>query len=62
MIRQTTTRTGLRVTARVMSGAYPTGRKVSAAEFKAIRLTRHETCPQWNYTIHPQGAKNTELN
>ncbi|MBN9119689.1 MAG: hypothetical protein J0I06_11125 [Planctomycetes bacterium] len=50
------------MTARVMPGAYPTGRKVSAAEFKAIRLTRHETCPQWNYTIHPQGAKNTELN
>jgi hypothetical protein len=62
LIRQTTTRTGLRVTARVMPKAYPTGRKVSAAEFKDIRLTRHETCPQWNYTIHPQGAKNTELN
>ncbi|MBN8907082.1 MAG: hypothetical protein J0H99_10755 [Rhodospirillales bacterium] len=43
VIRQTTTLTGLRVTARVMSGAHPTGRKVSAAEFKAIRLTRHDT-------------------
>lgn len=44
-----------------MPGAYPTGQKVTAAAFRAIRLTRHETCPQWNYTIHPRtGGKNTE--
>ncbi len=61
LIRRTTTRTGLRVTARVMTGEYPTGRTVSAAEFKGIKLTRPTTCPQWNYTIHPRtGAKNTE--
>jgi hypothetical protein len=54
LIRRTTTRTGLTVSARVMPKAYPTGRKVSAAEFKVIRLTRPETCPQWNYTIHPR--------
>ena len=60
-IRRTTTSTGLTVTARVMPKAYPTGRKVSAAEFKAIKLTRPATCPQWNYTIHPRtGSKNTE--
>jgi hypothetical protein len=61
LIRRTTTSTGLKVTARVMPGSYPTGQKVTAAEFKAIRLTRPETCPQWNYTIHPRaGGKNTE--
>ncbi len=61
LLWRTTTATGLRVTARVMPKAYPTGRKVTAAEFKAIQLTRHETCPQWNYTIHPRtGGKNTE--
>lgn len=61
LIRRTTTATGLTVTARVMPGAYLTGRKVTAAEFEAIRLTRPETCPQWNYTIHPRsGGKNTE--
>ena len=61
LIRRTTTRTGLRVTARQMTGAYPTGRKVSAAECKAIKLTRPATCPQWNYTIHPRtGGRNTE--
>jgi Rhodopirellula transposase DDE domain len=60
LIRRTTTATGLRVTARVMAQEYLTGRKVPAAEFRAIRLTRHETCPQWNYTIHPRtGGKNT---
>jgi hypothetical protein len=61
LIRRTTTATGLKVTARLMPGTYPTGRKVTAAEFKAINLTRHETCPKWNYTIHPRTAgKNTE--
>jgi hypothetical protein len=61
LIRRTTTETGLRVTARGMSRDDPTGRKVSATEFRAIRLTRPETCPQWNYTIQPRtGGKNTE--
>lgn len=61
LIRRTTTATGLKVTARVMPKAYPTGVKVSAAVFRAIKLTRPNTCPQWNYTIHPRtGAKNTE--
>ena len=60
LIRRTTTQSGLKVTARVMTKAYPTGRKVSRAQFKAIKLTRPETCPQWNYTIHPRtGGKNT---
>ena len=61
VIRRTTTATGLRVTAREMAGPYPTGRKVTPTEYQAIRLTRHETCPKWNYTIHPRtGGKNTE--
>jgi hypothetical protein len=61
LIRRTTTATGLKVTARVMPKVYPIGRKVTEAEFKAIRMTRPDTCPQWNYTIHPRtGGKNTE--
>jgi hypothetical protein len=61
LIRRTTTATGLTVTARVMPKAYPTGRKVTAAEFRAIKLTRPDTCPQWNYTIHPRtGGSSTE--
>jgi hypothetical protein len=61
LIRRTTTTTGLKVTARLMPKAYRTGLKVTATEFKAIKLARHETCPKWNYTIHPRtGGRNTE--
>jgi hypothetical protein len=60
-IRRTTTATGLKVAAREMPGVYPTGRTVTAAEFRGINLTRPGTCPQWNYTIHPTTpGKNTE--
>jgi hypothetical protein len=57
-IRRTTTTSGLKVTATHLERTYPTGLKVSKAEFKAIQLTRHDTCPQWNYTIRPH-PKNT---
>lgn len=60
-IRRTTTRTGLKVTATRLEKTYETGQRVSRADFKAIQLTRHETCPQWNYTIRPRASpKNTE--
>jgi hypothetical protein len=58
-IRRTTTATGLRVTATHLDRTYPSGVKVSKAEFNAIALTRHEVCPQWNYTIRPR-RKSTE--
>jgi hypothetical protein len=53
-IRRTTTATGLRVTATYFDRTYQTGLKVSQAEFKALQLTRHDVCPQWNYTIRPR--------
>jgi hypothetical protein len=60
-IRRTTTKTGLKVTATHLDRTYQKGLKVSKAEFKAIQLTRHVVCPQWNYTIRPQPiAKMTE--
>ena len=58
-IRCTTTRTGLKVTATCFEKTYLTGLKVSKAEFKNILLTRHDVCPQLNYTIRPH-PKNTE--
>ena len=58
-VRRTTTETGLKVTATHFDRTYQTGLKVSQSEFEAIRLTRHEICPQWNYTIRPN-LKNTE--
>jgi hypothetical protein len=58
-IRRTTTATGLKVTASYFQRTYQTGLKVSNAEFKTIQLTRHDVCPQWNYTIRPRSI-NTE--
>lgn len=59
-IRRTTTRTGLKVTATQFQKTYVTRQRVSNADFKAIRIKRHDTCPQWNYTIHPRTIQNTE--
>ena len=58
-IRRTTTTTGLKVTATYFDRTYLIGLKVTNAEFKTIQLTRHDICPQWNYTIRPR-PKNTE--
>ena len=60
-IRRTTTRTGLKVTATHFEKTYQTGQRVSNFEFKNIKLTRHDICPQWNYTIRPRASpQNTE--
>jgi transposase len=53
LISHTTTRKGLRVKARLDRQIYKTGRKVKDAELQALRLTRHELHPSWNYTIEP---------
>jgi hypothetical protein len=58
-IRRTTTTTGLSVTATHFDRTYQTGLKVSKAEFNELQMTRHNVCPQWNYTIRPD-PKNTE--
>jgi len=53
LISHTTTRKGLRVKARLDCQTYETGRKVKDADLQALRLTRHELHPTWNYTIEP---------
>ena len=53
-IHRTTTKTGLKVTATYFDKIYETGLKVSKKEFETIQLTRHDVCPQWNYTIRPR--------
>ena len=53
-IRGTTTETGLKVKAFIVDGHYEKGVKVSDQEMEALNLERHDTCPQWNYTIKPQ--------
>jgi hypothetical protein len=51
-LRATTTRSGLRMTARLNDRTYATKIKVSDQEMKSLNLGRQDTCPQWNYAYH----------
>lgn len=53
-IRGTTTRTGLRVTARLDERHYPKKIKVPDHEMKQLNIHKTRSCPQWNYTIKPE--------
>jgi hypothetical protein len=50
-LRDTTTTTGLKVTARLLEGIYHTGKCAADAVMKSLTLERHTVCLQWNYTI-----------
>ena len=52
--RTTRTRSGLTVTAYLDRRHYPCGLKPSPDQIASLRLQRHETLPEWNYTIRPQ--------
>lgn len=52
--RTTTTQTGLRVTAYLDRHHYDCGVKPTQDQLAALRLQRHATLPEWNYTINPQ--------
>jgi len=52
-IRTTKTKTGLRVRATLMKGAYPKGIKPTTAQMTQVNLLPHDILPQWNYTIAP---------
>ena len=52
-IRTTTTRTGLRVRARLERKHYAIGEKIADWEMTDLCLNRHETNPNWNYTLTP---------
>jgi DDE family transposase len=51
--RTTRTQTGLTVTAYLDRRFYPCGLKPSPDQIASLRLHRHETLPEWNYTIRP---------
>jgi hypothetical protein len=53
-IRGTKTETGLRVKATSIGRKYQKGVKVTDQQMTKLCLQRHKTCPDWNYTIHPQ--------
>lgn len=52
--RTTRTQTGLNVTAYLDRHHYPCGVKPTPEQIVSLRLHRHETLPNWNYTIKPQ--------
>ena len=55
-LRGTTTSTGLTVQAARLDGDFPTGEHVPDATMARLNITRHDTCPTWNYTIQPRTA------
>lgn len=55
-IAETTTHTGLKVRAYLVTTPYATGIKVSDEEMAMLNIQAHSVCPQWNYTIYPRPA------
>ena len=55
-IRDTTTKTGLKVKAFLVDREYEKGVKVSDKEMAALNLVRRSICPNWNYLIRPRCA------
>jgi hypothetical protein len=53
-LRGTRTETGLRVEAFVLRKKYRDGIQVTEQQMRTLRITRHEVCPTWNYTIKPR--------
>jgi hypothetical protein len=53
-LRDTTTQTGLRVTAHLVTQVYQKGLEVADEVMAALNITYHTICPQWNYTIRPR--------
>jgi hypothetical protein len=53
-LRSTKTRTGLRVEATLFDTLYEKGLSVTDAEMKLLMIEKHDTCPNWNYTIRPR--------
>ena len=54
LIAATTTRSGLKVHARIDDRKYEKAIKVSDAELAAVNLNGHDFHPEWNYTISPR--------
>ena len=54
LIANTTNRGGLVVRAQIDRGRYPTGEKISAKEFRAIKIEADDFHGEWNYVIRPR--------
>jgi transposase len=53
LIGNTTTKTGLKIKAKIDNKTYLTGKKVSDEELKTIRIKKDKFHGEWNYTISP---------
>ena len=62
LIGATTTDTGLRVTATLDTGSYPTGVKISNSEMRALPITHDDFHGDWNYTLSATRPNTTDLN
>ena len=54
MIGATTTKSGLKIKARLDRNKYETGIKISDSEMKELKIQYHRLHPKWNYTIFPR--------
>ena len=52
-IRTTSTKTGLKIKARLDKREYQTGIKITEEQLEEINIKEHNTFPKWNYTIVP---------
>ncbi len=50
-ISSTTTKTGLKVKAKLDTHEYETGKKITDEQMQTVRVKHHDIHPQWNYTI-----------
>jgi transposase len=54
LIGNTTNRGGLVVRARLDRRRYPTGKKISAKEFRSLNIERDDFHGEWNYVVKPR--------
>jgi hypothetical protein len=55
-LKATTTEKGLVVKATLRKTHYQTGLKISDEHMERLNLCKHDTLPQWNYTIRPSSC------
>jgi hypothetical protein len=58
LINQTTTQTGLRVHATLVTRRYATGQKISDLQMRKLACQKHRILPDWNYTLSPLENRN----
>jgi len=54
LIGATTTKTGLKVKAKLDKRNYTKGKKISNKEMEQLNISHHKKNPKWNYTIKPR--------